>query len=96
MNDKLELRLITSEISNYTFDELYSTLANGLEDIVLEVPCRSINSSQYPTDLAYDYLWALFVSVLPLAESWNLATGLVRLTTTGRCNRMFGLGSPFW
>ncbi len=61
MNDKLELRLITSEISHYTFDELYSTLANAPEDIVLEVPCHSINSSQYPTDLAYDYLWALFV-----------------------------------
>ena len=61
MNGNLELRLITSEISNYTFDELYSTFANAPEDIVLEVPCRSINSSQYPTDLAYDYLWALFV-----------------------------------
>lgn len=61
MNDKLELRLITSEIRNYTFDELYSTLANAPEDIVLEVPCPSINTSQYPTDIAYDYLWALFV-----------------------------------
>jgi hypothetical protein len=61
MNEQLKLRLRTSEISNYSFEELYSTLANAPGYIVLEVPCDSINSSQYPTHIALDYLWALFI-----------------------------------
>lgn len=61
MNKKTALRLIPSEISHSTFNQLYSTLVNALEDIVWEVPCKSVNYSQYPQDLAYDYLWALFV-----------------------------------
>ncbi|MFN6482378.1 MULTISPECIES: hypothetical protein [unclassified Nostoc] len=57
----LDFKLEPSEFSDYNFEELYEELSKISDNFILEIPCYSINSSQYNTDLAYDYLWASFV-----------------------------------
>lgn len=57
----LNFKIETSEFSELIFEELYTKISKISETFLLEIPCHSINSSQYNTELAYDYLWASFV-----------------------------------